>query len=290
MGCTPPIRLILLFTHSCQQQAFIKHPLYFTCPLWRWVNNSIPNWEVRCSPWKPLRNPVSPGGTANLRDLGTSLRRFPLIWQWGWCREMSGRLIRAADLCTRCARGRKHHSAFHPSKSGLAFIRTTWSNHVRHFEGKESKPACLPALSISFVLLLLMLLSRAHTWCSAEQMLWKGGSARRSRGRPVAWVLEPVTLCSGGQLQCEVQQRITPEEDQAFPSPSAPKPGPRELFLKCKSDQDNHELKNRPVAPCEIQPKPNCCLLWSMGEGREGVMVTLLLIPSIPSLQNLSQV
>lgn len=105
--------------------------------------------------------------------------------RWG---EMAWLLIRAADLCTCCARGREHHLAFHRSKPGLLSSEPRGQNHVRHSEGKEFKPPCLTAPSISFVLPLLMLLSRPHTWCSAKQTLWKGILAMRSRVCLEAWV------------------------------------------------------------------------------------------------------
>lgn len=189
MGCTPPIRLILLFTHSCQQQAFIEHPLYFTCPLWRWGEHPFPTGSTMLA-LETSQKPSVSRGHSQPRGPGDIAKEISPLYL-------------AASGAEKCQGG-----SLEPQTSALAVPEVTSTtqhfilaslacfhqNHVVKtmcdiLKGKEFKPACLTAPSISFVLLLLMLLSRAHTWCSAEQMLWKGGSARRSRGRPVAWVL-----------------------------------------------------------------------------------------------------
>ena len=151
--------------------------------------NTHSQLKARCSPWKTLRNPESPGGTVNLGDLGTYKEISPFYlaasgaekWQGGSLEPQTSALAEPEVVSTT-----QHFI--------LASLACFHQNHVAKImcdilKGKEFKPPCLTAPSISFVLLLLMLLSRPHTWCSAEQMLWKGGSARRSRVRLAAWVL-----------------------------------------------------------------------------------------------------
>ena len=158
-------------------------------------------------------------------------------------------------------------------------------------KGKEFKPARLTALSISFVLLLLMLLSRPHTWCSAEQMLWKGGSARSRESAPGGLGVKPLTPLLRRPAPAGCRSGECLRRAKASPSPSAPKPSPRKLFLKCKSDQDNHELKTLQWPHMNHSKNPTACPPWSMGWAGSGVMVsTPPAHPQNPLLQNLSQV
>ena len=188
LGCPPPIRLILLFTHSCQQQAFIEHPLYFTHPLWRRGEHSFPTGSTTLALETSQKPRVSRGHSQprGPGDITKEISPFYLAasgaekWQGGSLELQTSALAEPEVVST-------------PQHFILASLACFHQTHVAKImcdilKGKEFKPPCLTAPSISFVLLLLMLLSRPHTWCSAEQMLWKGGSARRSRVHLAAWV------------------------------------------------------------------------------------------------------
>lgn len=183
LGCPQPIRLILSPAHSCQQQAFTEHPLYFTHFLWRWGEHLLPVGNMMLALETSQKPSVSRGHSQpqGAGDIAKEISPFYLAASWGECRP----------LHSLCPRSRAfHHTTQHFILASLACFHQSHMAKIMCdiLKGKEFKPPCLTALSISFVLLLLMLLSRPHTWCSAEQMLCKGGSARRSRVHPAASV------------------------------------------------------------------------------------------------------
>lgn len=126
-------------------------------------------------------------------------------------------------------------------------------------------------------------ISSAHVvFCRADAV--ERRISEEERSAPGSLGVKPLTplLRRPAPAECRSRERL--RRAKASPSPSAPKPSPRKLFLKCKSDQDNHELKTLQWPHMNHSKNPTACPPWSMGRAGSGVMVsTLLLIPGIHS-------
>lgn len=128
LGCPQPIRLILSPAHSCQQQAFTEHPLYFTRFLWRWGEHSFPTGSTMLALETSQKPSVSRGHSQpqGPGDIAKEISPFYLAASGG----------ESADLCTRCARGREHFIiplSISSWQAWLAFIRTTWPKSCATF-------------------------------------------------------------------------------------------------------------------------------------------------------------
>ena len=94
-GCPQPIKLILSPAHSCQQQAFTEHPLYFTRFLWRWGEHLLPTGNMMLALETSQKPSVSRGHSQpqGPGDITKEISPFYLAASGG----------ESADLCTRCA-------------------------------------------------------------------------------------------------------------------------------------------------------------------------------------------
>lgn len=186
---------------------------------------------------------LSPGGTAILGDLEESLNKLPALsgrTRWG---EMAGKLVRAADLRTACAQGHEHHLAFHPGKPACFnhdHVATTMcdtlkgknlSLRVSHCPEYQLCPSALNAV-----------ISSTHlVFCRAD-----------ARERHISEEKQSVPRSLGVRLVISLfwrpalvgrRRNYAPEELRLPPVTQPLKPGPMEIFLKCKLDQDNRQLK-----------------------------------------------
>lgn len=174
-----------------------------------------PNQSVML-PLETYQNPCVYRGHSILRDLGPSLKRFAPLSGSKRCREMAGLLVRAADPHSLCLRSRAPLS-ISSCKPGLLSSGPRGHNHVRHFEGKEFKPPCLTAPSISFVLLLNAVISSAHlVFCRADAVERHISDEKQSV--PGSLGVKPMTPLLRRPAPCGAQGWIVPKEDQGSPS------------------------------------------------------------------------
>lgn len=156
---------------------------------------------------------------------------------------MAGKLVRAADLRTACAQGHEHHLAFHPGKPACFnhdHVATTMcdtlkgknlSLRVSHCPEYQLCPSALNAV-----------ISSTHlVFCRAD-----------ARERHISEEKQSVPRSLGVRLVISLfwrpalvgrRRNYAPEELRLPPVTQPLKPGPVEIFLKCKLDQDNRQLK-----------------------------------------------
>lgn len=168
------------------------------------------------APTGNLSEPLCLQGAQHPQGFGTLTKEICPLSGSKRCREMAGLLVRAADPHSLCLRSRAPLS-ISSCKPGLLSSGPRGHNHVRHFEGKEFKPPCLTAPSISFVLLLNAVISSAHlVFCRADAVERHISDEKQSV--PGSLGVKPMTPLLRRPAPCGAQGWIVPKEDQGSPS------------------------------------------------------------------------
>lgn len=107
-------------------------------------------------------------------------------------------------------------------------------------------------------------ISSAHlVFCRADAMERHISDEKQSVPRRLG--VKPVTPLLWRPAPVGHSSEKCPRRTKSSSSPPATKPGPRESFLKCKSDQDNHQLKTLQWSHTNHSKNPTPCLPWSSG-------------------------